>query len=124
MLLPDPCYYCGERASTIDHVVPQSMLNTLRLHGDPAIADILNQRQRIKTVPACRECNCLLGNRYFNTITERKTHLKKRLRQRYQRLLAMPPWSDSELATLSGRLRHFVMTAQVNKERLHQRLDY
>jgi hypothetical protein len=110
------CYYCGDPATSIDHVVPQSMLQTLRLLGDDEATAVLARHGRVMLVPCCRECNSILGNKYFDTLRKRKEHLKRRLRERNRKLLSMPPWTDRELGDLRGRLRDYVIASQVKRE--------
>jgi len=65
-------------------------------------------RNRILTVPACRECNGLLNASYQDTLHERKQALKEGLRKRYRKELAMPDWSDEELEEFGSHLREYI----------------
>lgn len=118
------CYYCGEPAGSVDHVVPQSMLQTLRVLGDDAVSAILARHGRRMTVPCCRECNSVLSNKYFDTLEKRRTHLKQRMRQRYRKILRMPDWSDRELSQLGDRLQEAVIGALVKRDIILRRLRY
>lgn len=118
------CYYCGEPAGAVDHVVPQSMLQTLRIMGDDAVSAILARHGRRMTVPCCGECNSVLGNKYFDTLEKRKKHLKTRMRQRYKKLLRMPDWSDRELSQLGPRMQEYVIAAVVKRDIILRRLRY
>lgn len=117
------CYYCGEPASDADHVIPQSFIKHVRGLGDP---ELLRQiglySNRLKLVPACKECNSLLGSKYFGTASERKAYVQNRLRQRYRRLLEMPSWTDREIAELHGPLQRFIVESQALKERIERRV--
>jgi hypothetical protein len=106
-----PCYYCGLPAGSIDHVVPRSVIEMLGILQDPAVTGYMHDRHRVKTVPACLECNDLIGPKYFPTLAERRAYLKDRLRVRYRKFLELPNWSDSELAQLSDRLQKRVIGA-------------
>jgi hypothetical protein len=121
---PPRCYYCGEPAGSVDHVVPQSMLEMLRIMGDDAVSSVLARHGRRMTVPCCMECNSVLGNKYFDTLEKRKAHLKQRMRQRYKKILRMPDWSDRELGQLGGRLQEHVISALVKRDIILQRLRY
>ena len=118
------CYYCGEPAGAVDHVVPQSMLETLRIMGDDAVTAILARHGRRMTVPCCGECNSVLGNKYFDTLDERKQYLKRRMRQRYAKILRVPDWTDRELSQLGERLQQSVIGAVVKRDIILRRLRY
>jgi len=122
--MEDQCHYCGLASDTTDHVVPQSLLETLDILDDMETKRILVSRNRILTVNACRECNSLLSNKYFNTLAQRKQYLKRRLKQRYQKYLALPEWTDTELGTLSSKLRTYVLQGLRAKELVTERLLY
>lgn len=118
------CYYCGETADSVDHVVPQSMLRTLSTLEDEYTSAILARHGRRMTVPACIECNVLLGNKYFITLAERKAHLKQRLRVRYRKLLATPDWTDTELGRLGDRMQGYVIASVVKRDIVLKRIRY
>jgi len=63
------CFYCGNEAHTIDHVVPWSQGGSMH---------------PLNLVAACQVCNSIAGDRLFRDITdriayvqERRTHLEK-----------------------------------------------
>lgn len=85
------CWYCGERAETIEHIFPQK-------HGNGS-GD---------TVKACRECNSALGAFAPTSVEERCIHLAQRLRKRYQLDKPIPEWSDDEIAELGHNLQSAV----------------
>lgn len=105
---PDVCYYCGLPAGTIDHVVPQSLLDEWLRLGDVENYQLATGRGRVLTVPACQQCNSILGAKYDPTLLDRKSRLKTRLRQKYRRVLGMPDWTPEQLAALGPRLRQHV----------------
>lgn len=113
-----PCFYCGDNATTEDHAYPLVALQ--QIYG---IADLPSARLLI-VVPACLECNILLGTRVFSTLFMRKKHIKQRLRQRYKRILAIPPWEPRELARLEPRLQEYVLLGLQQQENLHHRLAW
>ena len=62
------CYYCRvEIATTIDHVIPYSydMDNTIE-----------------NLVPACGLCNCLAGNRHFESVEEKRQYILKKRKEK------------------------------------------
>jgi hypothetical protein len=118
------CYYCGEPATSIDHVIPQTMLRALATLEDEDVTAVLVRFNRRLTVPCCGECNSSLSNSYQDTLAKRKAELKRRMRRRYRRLLRMPEWSDRELSQLHGRLRDWVIASVVKREIILRRLAY
>lgn len=114
----DPCYYCGEIATTVDHAFPLSALEKLISAGEEV------PRSRLKRVPACSECNCLLSAFVFPSLQYRKAFLKKQLQRRYKKTLAMPDWTDRELSKLSYRLQQNVLAGLARKEQVLKRLQW
>ena len=90
----DPCTYCGQVSDTMDHVPPLNQVAAL----SSADADYDG---RFLKVPACHECNSILGTYPKLTIRERRDHVRKHLRKKYRRFLAIPNWDEDELAELS-----------------------
>jgi hypothetical protein len=107
------CLYCGAAADSVDHTQPQTVSDRL-----PAIDIASHQR----LVPACRECNTLLGPSWQGTLQGRKRALAAKLRKRYRKLLQAPDWTDAELDELGETLRSAVAQAQAEKRRIRERL--
>lgn len=105
------CYYCGAIATTKDHVYP------MRLR-------YRQQRWRVYIVPACRECNILLGGRYYGNASARRFAIKSKLRRRYADVLAMPYWSTAELQNLGPEMSQTVVEAMQLRERILRRLEW
>lgn len=114
----DPCYYCGLPASSVDHVVPRAFLSAI------SGVDLSVNRHRILTVPACRECNSLLGASYQGTLEERKAHLKSILKTRYRKLLSSPPWSEAELEEIGPHLREEIERNMRNRDLIEARIRW
>lgn len=119
-----PCHYCGLPASTIDHVVPKVVLQQLAVLDDDPVTARIVRRRRVLTVDACMECNALLGARYFDTLAQRTAALKASLQKRYRRYLALPEWSDAEIAGMSDRLQRRVIASLEMRRLLLKRLAY
>ena len=82
------CIYCNSPADTLDHVPPLSWiepfgLETFRSSGIP-----------LSTVPCCRECNSLLGDRKLLTVQDRLEYLEKKYHSLFDKLVR---WSDEEI---------------------------
>lgn len=61
------CAYCGDLATTRDHLIPRSYLrNTGKPHWPTS-----------QWVPACQQCNSILYNKLFFTVQERARYLLK-----------------------------------------------
>lgn len=100
------CTYCGEEATALDHVIPLAYLGIYK-----------RTRHSLKDcVPACRECNSLLGCYAYHTIPERAEYISDRLSTRYRKRLNGAVWSEEEIEELEGNLVRRVVTYQ------HQRL--
>ena len=120
----NPCYYCGDPADTVDHVVPRSVIESITDSGvDDLIAAALRRRRRL-LVPACRECNTLAGAKYHETLAERTDYVRERLARKYRKALAMPDWSASELVDLSDGLRGLVINGLYERDLIRRRLRY
>lgn len=112
-----PCYYCGRIADTVDHVVPQVFLAMLPWDEVPDLG--------VDLVPACKQCNCALGARFYESLGKRKEAAKDWLRRHYAKLLKMPHWRDHELAELpEGKIRDYVVASIVAKEELDKMLAW
>lgn len=109
------CYYCGLPANTVDHTIPISMVQQL--------SNIWKFSHKI-WVPACQECNTLLGERPIFGLIKRRTYIKKQLRIRYRSFLKMPYWSLDELEQLGPILRQEVECAMNNKVIARKRLAW
>ncbi len=109
------CEYCGLVGDSVDHVPPTSVRPTLLELGIAA-------RYPFVEVRSCRECNCGLGHLPLWTVKQRKEYIKKWLRRRYKKYLAIPDWTDSELGTLAQDLRdhtlHGLAVRDLTKARL------
>ena len=92
------CTYCGELGETEeDHVIPSSWLREKR-----------RRYARDWTVPACRECNCLLGSKLYFSVPQRAGYLASVYRERYAHIFtAMAVFEPTPKSREIGRLvRH------------------
>jgi hypothetical protein len=109
----NPCYYCGLPCDTVDHVPPKSAREYLDLKRYPRFL-----------IPACRECNNLLGARSLYTPGERKKFIKRALKKRYGRVLLAPSWTDQEIAELGPCLQSTVRASEALKRLVRRRLAW
>jgi hypothetical protein len=118
-----PCYHCGLPADSVDHVWPRTVLG--RLDVAPELERVI-QRAPQRTVPACRECNCLLGPGWYGngSLAARKRALKDKLRRRYAALLRTADWTEGELVQFGPNLREYIETSVRGREILEARLAW
>lgn len=65
-----------------------------------------------------------LSNLWLPTIAERAEYLSERLAQRYNRLLALPYWSEEEIQELGRNQRSFVQREQLERSIVLERLRH
>jgi hypothetical protein len=94
--LGDPCAYCGAAADTLDHVPP--------LHWVARMRQLDREVTGAMLIPACAECNAILGGKLFLTMPSRRAHIYERLKAKNHRILRMPEWDEDELAEISPKL--------------------
>ena len=109
------CYYCGEPATTEDHTIPRTVLSR-DTHADSRIRKLI--------VPACFECNVLLGSKVFDTLKDRRDYVQGRLEQRYRTLLDMPEWRDKEIVELSSNLQGSIRASLDEAARIRKRVQW
>lgn len=112
-----PCAYCGVPATSIDHVPSRASRQQLVAVG-------LAGQYRFYSVPACLECNCALGKHGGFTLSARREWVKRWLQRRYQHVLRIPDWSDSELAQAAPAFRNYILKGVVLREWVQSRISY
>ena len=115
----DLCYYCGVPSSTIDHTIPRTLLNRL---SREELADLFAIKRL--TVPACQECNSLIGASVHRTLAARKTYLKQRLEAKYGKFLRMPEWSEGEIDEMGPRMQDHLRWAMATKRVIEARMRF
>lgn len=118
----DVCVYCGELADTIDHLLCVSYVANLLSINVHAVDRV---RSSCIKVPACVECNSLLGDFIAYTLEDKRAELKKRLRVKYKRLLNGKPWTQDEIDDgHKGRLRQYLQGNKNKRGRVELRLQF
>ena len=126
----DLCYYCGDPAAEVEHVIPRAVFQRVRtlIANDVLDMDFWQElgiySSRYRTVRACIECNRLAGAHFDKTASERKARIKAALRRKYRRLLSMPDWTRQELDELDGPLRSYVFEHIIRRDHILERLRY
>lgn len=108
---PNICVYCGQPAETRDHLLPRNVT------GDA-------WRRTVLTVPACAECNSLIGDILLESITARRAYVHERIRARNRKVLAAVELSEAQLNEFGPGLRGYLETADANKRELISRLSW
>lgn len=90
------CLYCGDPADTMDHVIPLAWSDGKRNNKRPPFGPMC---------PACRDCNCHLSNRYFDSFEARCRWNRDRLEKKAKPIL----WHTSQIEALDYSLRSFVV---------------
>ena len=106
------CIYCGEPGRD-------------RHHYKESVANSGQKRSYRKgeTLPACRECNLLIGA-LTPTFTETCYLLYDKVSDRHKNILLIPKWDKEDLAELEGRLRRTTMSKIRKKKLRMERLDF
>ena len=111
------CTYCGEIATTMDHVVPWSWnhSNSRKRSGEWAHDQDLT--------PACLDCNLRLGSVPLFTIKDRAWDLAEKIRKLLKKA-TKAQWTLDELNELGtrGSLRGHVERSLLERETLQRRL--
>ena len=104
------CFYCGDLASTRDHITPQSVCS-----------DYGKKFAGVEVVNCCRECNALLGANFPFNMLERMNYLSRRIVNKYKLNKPIPEWSDEEIKELDGNLRKSVRAKIRERQRAIER---
>jgi len=108
------CVYCGSSKNIEnDHLIPYSFTH-------------IKTRKRLNnskkgTVPACRNCNRMLHNKFFITVSDRAAYLLPKYNKKYNKLSRLPEWTEEELSELGRTLRSAIENGIREKEDLSLR---
>ena len=105
------CTYCNSTLDiTRDHVIPRSWSN--------------NQSFATRyCVPACKECNVVLGNTAVHTVKDRAAYLYNAFLKRYKKEINFVDWTETELSTVSSDTRTTVQSKMQLKNIIMQRIE-
>ncbi len=110
--MDDSCTYCGAYAEARDHVIPNSWIRDGRKYtGD-------------WTVPACEECNGMLGCELIVSVPGRADFLYSKYRKKYKKLMLSPVWTAAEMNALGPNLQSFVRQSMQAQAELDRRLAH
>ena len=83
------CFYCGEYATTMDHVPPLAVVENISRLEDHFL------------VPSCFECNSLAGDEPHTDLEERRDFIRSKLHKKYKSLIRQSAhWYEEEIDEL------------------------
>jgi hypothetical protein len=104
--------YCGDPADTVDHLLPRSWT------GDGYARSV------VETVPSCKQCNSILGDRCGPDIDERRAYVQERLAAKYANEIKTIDWTMDDLAELGPSLRTHICAGLIRKRWVQARLAW
>jgi hypothetical protein len=112
------CIYCGEKSQALDHVIPRfyvsgSWRRSRTAGGEPGFK-----------VPACNQCNSILGDKIFKNLVERKEYIFKRLQVKLKKDFSTAYLTKAELAKYGRNLRSMLEIAEARAQIAEDRLNY
>lgn len=113
------CTYCGSwDGDTADHLVPCTNTAVARPRGKSFKAS------HGETVPACRECNGLLGTVQLFTVQQRAAFLLGAYQPRYKKLLKTPDWDADDLEDMGPSMKSLILQSHVAKAEVQRKLAH
>ena len=83
-----------------------------------------SKRVDLWLVPACHECNCLLGRFPGLTVTARRSRIKATLRRRYAKILRLADWTEEEMAPMGRGMQDIIRNGMVLKLWVKRRIAW
>ena len=111
----DVCTYCGDPATSTDHVAPVSYVYALNGENLP--------RNGMWRVPSCRDCNIRAGDYPAKSIADKRRYIRLQLRRRHKTLLSTS-WTDEEIEECGYNLATFLRSKEHQAEWLRMRLGW
>jgi len=115
---PFLCVYCGDFSTSLDHCPPLSRFYDYKAFN-------LETEMFLK-VPACTECNSLLGSKLTETFEERLEMAKDLINKKYSKLFKGKLWTELEIkdCELNGQLERYVRRCSREQKRILERLNF
>ena len=114
------CTYCGERADSLDHVVPFSVSGNFR-----------RSYKKTLVVQCCRQCNSSLGNRGFDenfryTIASKAKYLLNRYKEKYKDYLDSDKgdFTEAEVKEFTGNLQKIIKEDKLKRDIIVSRIKH
>tara|TARA_B100001123_G_scaffold416814_2_gene518819 strand:+ start:175 stop:429 length:255 start_codon:yes stop_codon:yes gene_type:complete len=65
----------------------------------------------------------MLGNKLFDTISEKAAYLILKYNKKYKKLLSLPDWDEEELEEMEGRLKEKIVFNNRRKNNIKLKID-
>ena len=111
----NPCTYCGDYASSRDHVIPSIWTDA----GPKA-----KTFRKSRIVPCCAEYNRLLGGKAIFTIADRAHYLIGAGTHRHRKDLEAEEWTRFDLASMRGQLRKRLKAGEYRRKKQQARIAH
>jgi|SRR5215469_662094 len=102
----DVCAYCGEIATSVDHVFPWRQVG-----------------EDTPLVPACVECNSIGGANLFETFDEKRDYIQAEIMKKYAKILRCD-FVEEELIEFGPVLGLFVRQGLTQRAIILERISY
>jgi hypothetical protein len=109
------CGYCGDIATTLDHVTPVSYLFSLLKAGHEKKGYIID---------SCLECNLLASNKIFDTFENKQMFIQNAIRRKYKKVLKYVDWSDEEIETMEESFKTNLRAIKNYKKWVKDRIGF
>lgn len=80
--------------------------------------------ERKYVVPCCHECNTVLGNKLYHTVSSRAAYIHGKLQERYKKVLRTPDWEEEELEELSQDMRKSIEAGLAIRDKTRARISF
>lgn len=106
------CFYCGQAATTRDHIEPVSVRSGGRFF------------EGLEYIRACRECNTWLGNKLFETVSCRVGYIASKLYKKYRLHVPKAQWETEELEGMGPNMQHVIKKSEFKLSKRKARYEY
>jgi hypothetical protein len=110
---PGVCFYCGEPATSRDHVIPSCFISI----------GVRDYSRGIFTA-SCRDCNARLGAFMPQDLSAKVQRINLILTNKYRKLLGGESWTHAELCELRHSLRSFVRRRESLRRIVQRRVTW
>jgi hypothetical protein len=118
----DKCVYCGDDATTKDHVIPVSFYKDTKRTSNSRY--LTSDYGKENLVDCCSECNCIASNKVFDSIDEKRDYIQDKLSRKYKKVLNMPTWFEEDINKLGRNLKREVKIQQLAQKWMMNRINY
>lgn len=108
------CVYCADASGSVDHVPPLSHVDRYSMQEWAA------RGVKFLLVPACMDCNRMLGARALYSVQERAAYIAKKLEDAYEKNAAL--WSDAEVSEMGAEFKRTIIAKRRQNEALLDRV--